>query len=466
MNPDRRAGVARVILAPIAALCVGAGAVCPAAAQIDDGQDGTEPGVPGSADPYSLLEPAPAALTTEGRLRAAEEDLVEARVLLRTGRELVGLFVSRAEREVTLRVRGENMTIDLADSIEFEQLGPVLESFRSLRAATADDDTPGRLHLVRWLRDRGAYFAALDEAEAIAVQEPFNTEAAEIGVWLREQIRLKISAAERDARADRGEREDGDDPVGRPLPRRQVHDFPVLSPDEINLIRVYEVDFADPPKLHIPRPAVEELIELYGDHDAMPRTPEGRDALRRRDSLTVLDLMFRTQARELYGEVRVLEDPESLKQFRSQIHQTWLVGSNSSCASSSCHGGQEAGRLYLNNHRSNTDATVYTNFLILERFRLADGTPLIDHEHPAESPLLQMALPRERSTHPHPEVTRTAGRRGWKPFFRDRDEMRFRRAVEWIQSLYKPRPDYPIEYTPPVPRGVRRLEDLPPPGER
>lgn len=466
MIPDRRAGVARVILALTAALGVGAGAVRTAPAQANSGSTGAEPGDPGSADPYSLLEPVPLELTTEGRLRAAEEDLLEARVLLRTGRELVGLFISRAEREVTLRVRGENMTLDLADSIEFEQLGPVLESFRSLRAATPDDDTPGRLHLVRWLRDRGAYFAALDEAESIIADEPFNTEAAEMGVWLREQIRLKISAAERDERADRGEAEDGDDPVERPMPRRQIHDFPVLSAEEINLIRVYEVDFADPPKLHIPRPAVEELIDLYGDHDAMPRTPEGRDALRRRDSLTVLDLMFRTQARELYGEVRVMEDPESLKQFRSQIHQTWLVGSNSSCASSSCHGGQEAGRLYLNNHRSNTDATVYTNFLILERFRLADGTPLIDHEQPAESPLLQMALPRERSSRPHPEVTRTAGRRGWKPFFRDQDEMRFRRAVEWIQSLYKPRPEYPIDYTPPVPRGVRRLEDLPPPGER
>jgi hypothetical protein len=412
------------------------------------------------SDPYSLLEPAPSVPTVEGRLRAEEEDLIEARVLLRTGRELVGLLVAEGEREATLQVRGEDMVIDLADSIEFEVLGPVLESYRVLRAATPDEDTQGRLMLARWLRDRGAYFAALDEVGSVVQAEPFNTEAAELGVWLREQVRLRVRAAERAEGGSEPERPE------RVMPRRRIQDFPVLTPEEINLIRVFEVDFADPPRLHVPRSAVEEFVDLYRDHEVMPRTPEGREALLRRDSLTILDLMFRAQARDLYGEVRVMEDPKAMRLFRSQIHKTWLVGSNSSCASTSCHGGQEAGRLYLNNHRANSDATVYTNFLILERFRLPDGTPLIDHEQPAESPLLQMALPRERSSRPHPDVGQTAGRRGWRPFFRDQDDMRFRRAVDWINALYNPRPDYPIDYTPPVPRGVRRLDDLPPPGER
>jgi len=77
-----------------------------------------------------------------------------------------------------------------------------------------------------------------------------------------------------------------------------------------------------------------------------------------------------------------------------------------------------------------------------------------------------MALPRERSSRPHPDVSRTAGRRGWRPFFREPDDLRFRRAVRWIRLLSDPRPDYPIDYTPPVPRGVKRTEDLPPEGER
>ncbi len=405
--------------------------------------------------------PPPARPTAEAERAAAleamreeEAGLIEARLLLRTGRELIGLLVDKGDRYVTMRVNGDDVKLDLADSIEFEVLGPVLETYRSLRAATPDEDDAGRLYLIRWLQDRGAYLTALEEVEDLLEQEPFNQDAAQLHVWLKQQVKLRLNA-----RMKKGE-------APRPLPRRKIHNFPVLTPEEINLIRVYEVNFADPPRLVITRKTIEEFIDLYGRNELMPQTPEGRRALLRRDPLTVLDLMFRVQARPLYGEVRVLEDPASMAAFRTQVHRTWLVGANSSCASSSCHGGQEAGRLYLNNHRPNTDATVYTNFLILERFRLRDGTPLIDYEEPARSPLLQMALPRDRALFPHPNVSRGAGRRGWRPFFRDENDLRFRRAVEWIKSMYRPRPDYPIDYKPPVPRGALRIEDLPPAGER
>ncbi|MBZ0173406.1 MAG: hypothetical protein K8E66_13565 [Phycisphaerales bacterium] len=444
LSRRRRPGVMpRVVLLTLFAWTGGVCAVEPEA--VSD----TDTSLPEPVDNSASLEAA------RDVMRRAEAELLEARVLLRTGREIVGLFVERVEREVTLRVRGEDLTLDLANAVEFEMLGSVLGAFEALREATPDDDTPGRLHLVRWLRDRGAYLTALDEVERILALEPFNNEAIQLRVWLDAQLSLRLNAREDAPRDDTGS-----------VHRRKIYNFPVLTPEEINLIRVYEIDFEKPPKLHITRRTVEEFIDLYGEHELMPKDPEGREALLRRDPLTVLDLMFRVQARPLYGEVNVLEDPKSMSAFRSQIHRTWLVGSNSSCASTSCHGGQEAGRLYLNNHRSNTDATMYTNFLILERFRLPDGSALIDYNEPANSPLLQMALPRDRSIHPHPNVGRAAGRRGWRPLFRDQDDMRFRRAVEWIKSMYRPRPEYPIDFTPPVPRGAQRLGDLPPQGER
>lgn len=408
------------------------------------------------------LPPPPPEILTEQDLREVlrreEAALTEARVLLRTGREFVGLLVREEDRKVTLSTRGEHITLDLADAVEFDHLGPVLETYTALRAATPDQDIPARVYLVYWLRDRGAYLAALDEAESILSAEPFNHEVNQLRTWLTEQVRLRIRARERSMPSTQGEEEG---PT-----RRKIQNFPVLTPEEVNLIRVYEVDFKNPPRLLITRSVVEQFIDLYSDNEYMPRTAEARQALLRRDPLTVLDLMFRVQARPLYGEVRVQEDPAALRLFREQVHRTWLVGSNSSCASSACHGGQEAGMLYLNNSRTNQDATVYTNFLILERFRLKDGTPLINYDEPAESPLLQMALPRERSRRPHPEVGRTEGRRGWRPYFRDEEDLRFKRAVDWIRAMYKPRPDYPIEYVPPVPRGVLRMENAPPPSER
>lgn len=416
------------------------------------------------AEPQAV--PSPPAKTSkeieawelEQRLRAKEAELVEARILLRTGRTIEGLLIKKDGRNVTIRVLGKDMQLDLADAVEYEELGKVVVTFVSLRAATSDDDTTGRLQLVSWLRDRGAYYTALDETRAILEWEPYNQTARELIRWLESQIRLQSSTTKR--------KTDETGKTERPVLRRKIESFPVLTTDEINLIRVYEVNFNSPPKLNITRNAVQEFIDLYGEHELMPSDPEGRRALLRRDPLTVLDLMFRVQARPLYGEVEILEDPRSMKMFRTEIHSRWFAGATGSCASASCHGGQEAGRLYLNNKRTNTDATVYTNFFIANEFLLRDGTPLINYEEPAKSPLLQMALPRERSERAHPLVSRTAGKRGWRPYFRDEKDLRFRRAVEWIKSMYSPHPEYPIEYEPPVSRSAKRFDPDTPQTER
>ena len=428
-------------------------------AQPQTGPDAPSTSGPAATKPLNPFAPKNAeeirqkSLAAEQALREEEARLVEARLTLRTGRAIEGLLVKRQGRVVTLRSQGQDAEFDLADAVEFEELGSVVESFEQLRASTPDDDIPGRIQLVRWLRDRGVYFTALDEAIRIVEAEPYNPDAQEMKRWLESQTKLRIasavSAADRDDEAPKQEPDEI---------RRKIDAFPVLTNEEINLIRVYEVDFADPPKLNIPRDTVERLLEQYGDQTVMPQTPEGRRALLRRDPLTVLDLMFRVQARPLYGEVEVLEDPRAMRLWRKQIHGTWFAGSTGSCASANCHGGQEAGRLYLNNKRANTDATVYTNFYIADQFRLRDGTPLINYEEPAESPLLQMALPRERSRRPHPQVSRGEGRRGWRPYFRDENDLRFRRAVEWIKSMYEPHPEYPIAYEAPVSRSATRID--------
>jgi hypothetical protein len=180
----------------------------------------------------------------------------------------------------------------------------------------------------------------------------------------------------------------------------------------------------------------------------MPRTREGQAALYRASPARILDLMFRVRARNLYSEVKVLDQPRSMRQFRDELHRSWIINS---CATTRCHGGNEAGRLRLHNRRPGSDQTLYTNFLILERFRLADDTPLINYEDAGRSPLLHMGLPRDSSRFAHPVVPGADGRGDlWKPAFRSPTDRRFLEATEWIMSMYRPRPDYPIEYTPPT----------------
>jgi hypothetical protein len=135
-----------------------------------------------------------------------------------------------------------------------------------------------------------------------------------------------------------------------------------------------------------------------------------------------------------------------MKLFRDHVHAAWLVNN---CATTRCHGGSAAGRLQLSNWRATSEESVYTNFLILERFKTEDGDSLINYEEAERSVLLQMGLPREDARTPHPAVP------GWSPVFRTRENRRFKQALEWIGAMYRPRPDYPIEYVPP---GDRKKE--------
>ena len=43
----------------------------------------------------------------------------------------------------------------------------------------------------------------------------------------------------------------------------------------------------------------------------------------------------------------------------------------------------------------------------------------------------------------HPPV------RGWKPAFRRPDDRMARATIQWIESMFRPRPEYPVAYEPP-----------------
>lgn len=396
----------------------------------------------------SQPKPEPAGDATQG---TAPDDAAqtlppppeEARVVIRGGGSVVGLLIKRTPSGVRLRVDGRDLFIPEGDIAVFEQLLPVEDRYAERRAMIRDEDTETRLLLARWLRDRERYALALIEAEGVLGVDPGNAGARDLVRWLRAQLVLENRTRLRGAGPS-----DADDPrVPGPAPEED-EPFPRLTEAQINLIRVYEVDLANPPKMLVTRDTIDRLIEGYREHPLIPKDEEGKRALYAARPARVLDIMFRVQARELYGEVKVLEDPEVFEAFRERIHNRWLVNA---CASSGCHGGQEAGRLMLASERKNNASTVYTNFFILDRYRLADGQPLIDYEHPEKSPLLQAGLPEGVALWAHPEVPETRGRRGWRPIFRSMDDDRFEEAVAWIESLYTPRPAYPVNYTPPGP---------------
>jgi hypothetical protein len=397
-------------------------------------------------------EPAPAA-NPEQALAVqppAEQPPAEANpetvVILKDGQRFTGFMIERTPEKVVLRIAGIDMTLKASSVERVEVLAPVEERYRQMRAVIDDSDAEQLLMLAEWLRVRARWDLALQEIDQALAAKPGHPEALKLRLLVQSEKELaeKPRVPRNVHGAGPGAQE------GEPA-------FPLLSPAEINTIKVFEINLKDPPRMAIPRETVDQLIESYKNDRRMPQTPEERALLHRASPSKVLDLMFKLRARELYPQVKVIDQPRSMRLFRDSVHGTWLMNS---CATTRCHGGAESGRLRLFNKRINTDETVYTNFVILERYRLPDGKPLINYDEPGESPLLQMGLARDVSKYPHPVVPAAEARGDlWKPFFRNVDEMRFQQAIEWIKAMYRPRPEYPIEYKPPTPEAVMPAAD-------
>ncbi|MBK7405451.1 MAG: hypothetical protein IPJ41_12665 [Phycisphaerales bacterium] len=360
-------------------------------------------------------------------------------VFCKDGRRVEGRLVRQDPSEVVIEVAGLEATFNMADVFRVDPVPSVEEHYKKIRAVIRDDDTEQLLLLVDWLRDREAFGLALKELAQILKIDPANDNAIMLKKQIESLIKLKAESAAR------GEPEEGT-PHG---PAKRRPRFPTLTDDQINLLKVYEVDLGQPPRMLVDRDTVKELIDAFEGNELIPQSAEGRAALERRPPERILELMFRLKARDFYGRVKVEGEPTAFKLFRENVHRGWVVNS---CATNACHGGELAGRLWLDNENQNSERTIYTNFLILDRYRLPDGTPLINYEDPARSPLLQMALPREESLYPHPLVATTRSS-AWRPVIGSEDDRRFRETIDWINAMYRPRPEYPVTYAPPVPTG-------------
>lgn len=411
--------------------------------------------------------------TDDGDLGPDDEPR-ETVVTLTDGRRMTGVLREQTAKGVTLSIGGIDTFFAAEEVASAEPQPTTRERYRAMRQTIDDEDVDRRANLADWLRERGQLRLALREVDGVLARNATHPQASELRRLILEQMKLDAAS---------GKRESDEGKVGSSQAAKRPS-FPVLSPEQINLMRVYETDLADPPRMVIDYETIHQLFQKYAGQELLPKTRDAEDQLHHKRPEQVLELMFRLRARELYPKVQVLEDPIAMRRFRDNVHRTWITNS---CATTNCHGGSEAGRLMLNNRRPNSDATVYTNFLILDRFRVREAKhpevnaaanaeaaaaqpteprliPLIDYDDPARSPLLQLGLPAGESTYPHPTIAGPGKGRTITPVFRGKDDRRFLAAIEWIKSMYKPRTEYPIEYTPPSPAAP--VETGLPPGSR
>ncbi len=312
------------------------------------------------------------------------------------------------------------------------------ERYQALKQSIEPDDDARRLALCDWLVTERKYAEArLELVELVA-----KTKLSEAVALLKHvDAQLALLKARVSSKSSTTSGTSTTDPKGASVSAPATR---VLTDAEVNLIRVYELDFDNPPRVIVDHADARALLEEYGSSPRVPTDAPSRSALAQGDPLTIVRLAFELKARDFYPKIRVVTEPATLVSFRRNVHDGWLIAN---CATSRCHGGPDAGKFFLFGDGRNDVRMRYTNLLNLLRGSSQDR-PIVDFTDPMQSILIQHALPLDESSNPHPTVE------GWRPVFgRKLNPDKLANTLAWIRSMYQPRPIYPIEYEPPDLRG-------------
>jgi hypothetical protein len=359
-------------------------------------------------------------------------------VRLRDGNTFRGIVLADDLDEVRMEIAGIETRFPRKSVLQVLLEESDLEKYLRLREVIPKVDHVRRLALCRWLHQRRMYTESLEELDRLL--EDFDLgDARTLRAVVEAQLALEGPPSRSEPISPLGDPDE--DGVARgTIPLKELLPQRLLTRDDVNLIRVLEIDFRRPPRISIEPETIRTLIQQYAAHPAIPATSEGRTRMFRADPIDLVRLMFELKARDLYPQINVDSEPYALNIFRQRVHDAWLIGN---CATSRCHGGLEGGRFFLHSRNSRDERVRFTNLLILLRSEWPDE-PLVDFERPLDSLVIQHALPRTEARFPHPDVP------GWKPVFTNANQRLLADAVRWIESMYRPRPSYPVEYEPPV----------------
>ena len=355
------------------------------------------------------------------------------------GRTLEGEMVRETDEVVVLSIAGIEATVprDQVESLAYRESDR--DYFQAKRAELEDDNLDGRLALVQEMVERDAIGIAESELSALDRAFPDNPQVTEKRQLIEARRSLKTGG---ELNAERGlVRVLGPAIPPHPAPRRAR---PPPAPtrtsddDQINRLKVFEVDLDQNPRITIPRETLDTFLDTYAGQEGVPAGTSERQQFLRLSGTEQLEMFFNKQARDLYGQVQVRSVPGPLAEFRRSVNPRHVARY---LAPSFGNGKVEGFNVFTS--RPDSDQEAYTNFYLLTRMKF-DGIPMIDRGNPQQSLLLQWGLPRDQAQHPAPDVE------GWRPAFRSADDPTYLRYLAWIESLWgQDTPDYGIDYTPP-----------------
>ncbi len=401
----------------------------------------------------------------------AEATTVELKMT--NGRVIRGSLVSESPQVVTISIAGIHSRFDRAKIQSIKRFDSVAQEYKKQRDALENDDLEGRYKLVSWLYyKKQAYTLAIKELQSLKADFPDDPRIPLLLKVVKNKQSLQATPASKAPTVSRKQ----------PTPKKvftkptktitskpnstsrvkQKFTTPLLSDEQINLLKVWEVNFSNRPRIVFKPKDLRDFLEQYAGQDKVPSTTRSKKQfLNQLKGYQQLRVLFDAKARDYYPKAKIVKDPEVFQQFKA-IHRKYILNR---CATNDCHGNPEAPGIVLFNKASGRHPAplAYTNFYILSQYKTTRNGKIfdmIDRESPERSLLLQFGLATGDAEFPHPSVR---SRTGPAPF-KGKNDLFYRQIHGWISSLLSPAPDYGIDYevpqnTPPstpIPNTLKR----------
>jgi hypothetical protein len=378
----------------------------------------------------------------------------QATIVTNAGATTTGEVLAEDEKSVTLSIAGIATVFPRQDIKSLKYLLAPEEEYAQRRAKLDDGDIKGRLDLAQWLYDHNLLDLARHELTDLRQRAPDNEDVALLSRLLDKAL------ADRAATSQPATPGVSETATPAPAPGAAAK---MLTPTDINIIRIWEIDFHAQPHVTIPKALIDTLFTKYAADPAVPAGQPERDAFRALDPAAQLSVIFTLNAsqqqlvKDFYGKITVADDPPVIATFR-KFHQTYVVGY---CGAAKCHGSPGAGKLLLFTKNTSSPQTVYTNFYILQSYATGQAN-MVDREHPELSLLVQFGMNQANATFPHPTTP------GWRQSFATDQEPIPRMIEDWARAWRKAsgtaRVTYPINYSPPAPPAPAPAPPAPAPG--
>lgn len=350
---------------------------------------------------------------------------------------------------VEVTVRGIQNRIQRSRVASVEYADDFAKQFNDRLAKLAPTDVQGRLALAQEAFEQKQYVLAREAAVSAQTVDPNSADAASMLEIIRSQMRLE-AAKNRPPEPVKPAGEAATQP-GATQPTTGPK---VLSAEQVNAMRQAELRPEDTSvRINIDADLKKRFATLTG------MKPQEINAMKQPE---LAALILKQGTPEMRKDVKILSDPPSMMNFRTKVQPFVLQ----SCGTTGCHGTRSPQKFALVDP-ADTEAAAYTNFYILQKYikQLPQSgndvfgrgeLRMIDRQSPADSMLLQYALPVATATYDHPEV------RDYRAALRGLSDPRYKIISDWISKSLSPiDPDYGFEFTPSGPAATTQATTAP-----